>query len=1031
MDNLSQILLEASTEGMVLLEQGQIIACNSAALLGLGQPTKEAVLGQSFRSLVAPDSWHEALEVAEQGQVISFEWQESRPPHGVFFAQVTLRPLTMAGRFLLHVSWQDMTAAKQTEQVWRGQITQLEKDVEAVTLNNRLLFQQARQRARQLEQLARVEGILSQAHNETELVQALAFSFETNYPFIIRLSYFETAITESVLTLWGAASWRAGGIWTDDPQLGQHYSVAKTFLVQLVMSQPHTVVLIDNILTDTRLVEHEQAALVELGAKALAIIPLYSSEQWQGVIIFAWSEVREFTADERFILRRLLEPTSAVVASRRAYLAMEEAHQQNAKLLARTEIALKESQRLATIAKNHTDFIGVSDLEGNVLYINPAGLRMSGMTVDDITTMTVIDFYPPQEAKKFIAEIVPKALTAGYWLSETRMLRADGSIIPVDQTITANYDDQGEPYSFNITLRDISTRKKSQEQLQANANFLQTLFDTITSPIFYKDTKGVYLGCNKAFATYLGFSEAEIIGKTNHDFTPPDFAAENQHLDELLLREKTAQVYESRLVDAKGQSLDMIFNKNIFFDAEGQVAGLVGVIIDITARKQTEEQIKQASRQNNLLAAAINNAEIGVTISDPYLPDNPLVFINPAFENITGYHMDEVMGKNCRFLQGPETNLETVNEMRAAIKAQRSCTVELLNYRKNGSPFWNRLIINPIFDVEGKLINFIGVQTDVTHLKEGEAIQRRLSAIVEITTDFVGITDLEGRVLYINPAGRAMIGLGLDEDITRFHISHFHPQWTLDLLMNEAFPKASLGEVWAKEAALLTQEGQEIPISQVLVAQMSDDNQVEFFATIGRDITNIKTAEQEQKRLLAELEATYRQYVRHEWQQFLAEHQVVQQVSYSHPQRPVTPLQMSLAAIQTEVTHEGKTKIMATQQTDTHGQAVVAPISLRGQVIGTVSLQDEATEREWTTNEVALIEAVSEQLALTLENLRLFEETQQRAAREQLIAEMIQQVWASGELELVMQTTVEQLGKKLNASKVVIQLGTEHELLGY
>ncbi len=318
------------------------------------------------------------------------------------------------------------------------------------------------------------------------------------------------------------------------------------------------------------------------------------------------------------------------------------------------------------------------------------------------------------------------------------------------------------------------------------------------------------------------------------------------------------------------------------------------------------------------------------------------------------------------------------------------------------------------------------MQTDVTHLKEGEAIQRRLSAILEMTTDFVGIANVEGQVLYVNPAGRAMVGIGREEDITQLSIRDFHPQWTLDLIVNEAFPKASLGEVWAQEAALLTRDGREIPISQVLVAQMSEDNRVEFFATIGRDITNIKAAEGEQKRLLAELEATYRQYVRHEWQQFLAEHQVVQQVSYYHPQHPVINLPTTLATMQTEVTQEGKTKIMVTPQVD---NAVVAPISLRGQVIGTVSLQDGLTERVWTANEVALIEAVSEQLALTLENLRLFEETQQRAAREQLIAEMIQQVWASGELELVMQTTVEQLGKKLNASKVVIQLGTEDELL--
>jgi GAF domain-containing protein len=108
--------------------------------------------------------------------------------------------------------------------------------------------------------------------------------------------------------------------------------------------------------------------------------------------------------------------------------------------------------------------------------------------------------------------------------------------------------------------------------------------------------------------------------------------------------------------------------------------------------------------------------------------------------------------------------------------------------------------------------------------------------------------------------------------------------------------------------------------------------------------------------------------------------------------------------------------------------AVVTPISLRGEILGTLSLQDIDPERKWTDEEIALIEAVSEQLALTLENLRLFEDTKQLATREKIIADVTQEVWASGELEQVMQTAVEQLGTKLDASKVIIRLGTTDQL---
>lgn len=108
---------------------------------------------------------------------------------------------------------------------------------------------------------------------------------------------------------------------------------------------------------------------------------------------------------------------------------------------------------------------------------------------------------------------------------------------------------------------------------------------------------------------------------------------------------------------------------------------------------------------------------------------------------------------------------------------------------------------------------------------------------------------------------------------------------------------------------------------------------------------------------------------------------------------------------------------------------LATPLKLRGQVIGVLGLRDANPARRWTEDEIALIEAVSEQMSLAIENARLFDETGRRAGRERIIANITQQVWASGELEKVMQTAVEQLGTQLDASKVVIRLGTKEQLL--
>jgi PAS domain S-box-containing protein len=117
----------------------------------------------------------------------------------------------------------------------------------------------------------------------------------------------------------------------------------------------------------------------------------------------------------------------------------------------------------------------------------------------------------------------------------------------------------------------------------------------------------------------------------------------------------------------------------------------------------------QALRERAVIAT-----DIAFTITDPRQPDGPLVWVNPSFTRITGYTYEDSVGRNCRFLQGPATDPTRVAEIRAALAEQRPVTTTLLNYRKDGSAFWNQLSISPVFDGEGRLVSFVGVQTDVT-----------------------------------------------------------------------------------------------------------------------------------------------------------------------------------------------------------------------------------------------------------------------------------------------------------------------------
>ena len=111
---------------------------------------------------------------------------------------------------------------------------------------------------------------------------------------------------------------------------------------------------------------------------------------------------------------------------------------------------------------------------------------------------------------------------------------------------------------------------------------------------------------------------------------------------------------------------------------------------------------------------AMDDAPIGMAISGPAYQDNPISYVNNAFEEITGYSEAEVVGGNLRLLQGPETASEPVADLREALDIWAPVIVELRNYRKDGSPFWNRLALAPIADETGTISNWVGIQEDVT-----------------------------------------------------------------------------------------------------------------------------------------------------------------------------------------------------------------------------------------------------------------------------------------------------------------------------
>jgi PAS domain S-box-containing protein len=177
------------------------------------------------------------------------------------------------------------------------------------------------------------------------------------------------------------------------------------------------------------------------------------------------------------------------------------------------------------------------------------------------------------------------------------------------------HDASGRPMRISGVIWDISERKRAEEIAKENLYFLQLLIDAMPSPVFFKDAGGVYLGCNKAFEKYLGLPRDKIIGKSVYDISPREFADKYHEKDMFLVQHPGTQTYEALVRYADGSTHDVIFNKATFTNVNGDVAGIVGIISDITERKKNEEELKQAYKElkntQNQLTQASKMAAIG------------------------------------------------------------------------------------------------------------------------------------------------------------------------------------------------------------------------------------------------------------------------------------------------------------------------------------------------------------------------------------------------------------------------------------
>ena len=288
-------------------------------------------------------------------------------------------------------------------------------------------------------------------------------------------------------------------------------------------------------------------------------------------------------------------------------------------------------------------------------------------------------------------------------------------------------------------VENLVSQYRAQRDLRQRVDAIETAREGIG----LLDDDGRVGYANRAFEETVGYEEGELVGVSVTELVDDGDA---ERLRAALTGDGWTGEVLMRHRDGTGLLADVAVSRT----AGGE---RVFTVQDISAAERREHELFVKNR-------AMDAAPVGIIVTDPSLPDNGIVYANGEFERLTGYAESEILGENCRFLQGEETDPETVTEMREAIAAEEPVTVELRNYRKDGTPFWNRVWISPIRDVDGAVTNFVGFQEDVTERVEA---RREQAAIFDRVSDAFLALDRGWCFTYLNAQAERVLDRTADE----------------------------------------------------------------------------------------------------------------------------------------------------------------------------------------------------------------------------------------------------------------------------
>ncbi|MBI5555346.1 MAG: PAS domain S-box protein [Elusimicrobia bacterium] len=357
------------------------------------------------------------------------------------------------------------------------------------------------------------------------------------------------------------------------------------------------------------------------------------------------------------------------------------------------------------------------------IYVNKKLISLSGLSFDECLGKRWRRLLHPDDGEK-VLKIIENTLPQDKEFSlKFRIINIKNEICWISVQIKTMISADNQHAGFIGIVQDVTDLEKAKTELTNQLAFSQQLLEAIPTPVFYKDTKGIYLGCNQAGERFLGRSKEMIIGRSVYELSPNDLAEVDHQKDQELFSQPGRQVYESSIQQADGACRAVIFNKATYQNPDGSIAGLIGVITDITERKKAEDSLKEAKAA---IERIINSVQDVFYVFDL---QGKFIYWNKALNRVTGYSDEEIASMTSpEFFSAEDT--WRVKESMAKVAKEGSARLEVSVVNKDGRQIPYEFTSSLLKDSQGNISGISGNGRDLTDRQRmEEELQKRLSEL--------------------------------------------------------------------------------------------------------------------------------------------------------------------------------------------------------------------------------------------------------------------------------------------------------------